>query len=254
MAFEPTPQQLDAYRRDGFLVVDAADWLENGLLESLIGEVDRIQAWPESRDRWMVYLDVLADGSQRLNRTENFLPFSPLLSRIFGPEELGKGVTRLVGEEVVIFKDKINFKQPGGDGFLPHQDAQAGWGAYGHTFHISVAIAIDQTTELNGALEFAAGRHLEGLLGPEGEQLPDAFVSSAKWIRVDASPGSLILFDSFTPHRSDTNNSNSQRRLIYLTYNVAREGDYRNQYFRDKRSSFPPNILRDANQTYEYKI
>ncbi len=29
----------------------------------------------------------------------------------------------------MLFKDKINFTLPGGDGFKPHQDQQTGWSA-----------------------------------------------------------------------------------------------------------------------------
>jgi hypothetical protein len=45
-------------------------------------------------------------------------------------EVLEKSVGQILGEETELFKEKINFKIPGGDGFKPHQDSQAGWDAY----------------------------------------------------------------------------------------------------------------------------
>ena len=39
-------------------------------------------------------------------------------------------------------------------------------------------------------------------------------------------PGDLVLFHSFLPHLSHGNSSSSWRRLAYLTYNAASEGDF----------------------------
>lgn len=247
-------EQLKKFQRDGLLVLQPSEWLLPGELSTVREEVERIQNLPESKDKWMVYFDELQSGVRRLNRIENFLPWSEKLAELFSDERLGKTAATLMGGPIVLFKDKINFKQPGGEGFEPHQDAQAGWDQFGHSTHLSVAVAIDQCTAANGALEFVRGRHQEGLLGPLGAQLPPEFVSNAKWELIDASPGSVILFDSFSPHRSAPNRSPNQRRLIYITYSLAREGSFREEYYSRKRQSYPPNILRDPNVVYGYKI
>jgi len=67
----------------------------------------------------------------------------------------------------VLFKDKINFKLPGGDGFKPHQDQQAGWSTYADLF-ITAMVSLDATTADNGCLELCAGQHTRGLLGVSG--------------------------------------------------------------------------------------
>lgn len=247
-------EQLTNFYRDGFLVLQPSEWLLPGDISDVREEVERIQNLPESKDKWMVYFDELHAGARRLNRIENFLPWSEKLSKLFSNERLGKAVAQLMAEPVVLLKDKINFKQPGGEGFAPHQDAQAGWDQFGHSTHLSVAVAIDQCTAENGALEFVRGRHQEGLLGPLGAQLPPEFVSTASWELIDASPGSVIFFDSFSPHRSAPNRSPNQRRLIYVTYSLAREGDFRVEYYTAKRQSYPPNILREPGVVYDYKI
>ena len=36
--------------------------------------------------------------------------------------------------KIAISEDKINFKMPGGTGFKPHQDSQAGWEVYAKYF------------------------------------------------------------------------------------------------------------------------
>ena len=77
---------------------------------------------------------------------------------------MAQAVSELFGEPAVLFKDKINFKLPGGDGFAAHQDAQAGWDVYA-PLHITAMIAIDATTAENGSLEMLPGVHTQGLLG-----------------------------------------------------------------------------------------
>lgn len=245
---------VKAYQNDGFVVVQAAEWLSDEEFFGIRSEVERIQHLGESRDKWMVYLDELPGGDFRLNRIENFLPWSEMLFGLFSSTRLGAAASQLMGEPVVLFKDKINFKQPGGEGFLPHQDAQAGWGDFGHSTHLSVAVAIDKCTAENGALEFVPGRHTEGLLGPLGSELPGSFVDEVNWELIEAEPGSVIFFDSYTPHRSGPNHSDSQRRLIYVTFCLEREGDFRQEYFDHKRQTYPPNILREPGIDYSYKI
>ncbi len=57
-------------------------------------------------------------------RIEKISPFHK------GFAELGKALkmpmSQIMGKEVATFKEKVNFKMPGGDGFTPHQDQQAG--------------------------------------------------------------------------------------------------------------------------------
>ena len=43
--------------------------------------------------------------------------------------------------------------------------------------------------------------------------------------------GSTLWFHSRTPHRSRANRSDRPRRALYPTYNAAREGDRRAEYY-----------------------
>ena len=60
--------------------------------------------------------------------------------------------TTLLGEEAILFKEKINYKQPGGAGFVAHQDAAA-YKFIKH--HIACLLAVGDMTRENGCLEFA---------------------------------------------------------------------------------------------------
>ena len=53
-----------------------------------------------------------------------------------------------------------------------------------------------------------------------------------------------MAFDSYVPHRSGPNRSAALRRLLYVTYNPASQGDRRAEYFARKRRAFPPECER----------
>jgi len=196
----------------------------------------------------------LIDQSRILQRIENFLDYHPELNEMFNGKNFLNIVTDMMGDEAVLFKEKINYKLPGGGEFKPHQDAQAGWGQYGHTFHVSVLVTIDPSDKENGCLEVVRGKHKEGLLGPEWQELSDDVVAKLEWEPVPTQPGDILLFDSFVPHRSGPNLSSRPRRALYLTYNMRSQGECRDQYYVDKRKNYPPDIEREAGRVYVYKI
>ena len=60
----------------------------------------------------------------------------------------------LLGEPAVLYKEKVNYKLPGGAGYAPHQDAPA------YPFvakHVSCLVAIDDAGIDNGCLEVVSG-------------------------------------------------------------------------------------------------
>lgn len=65
---------------------------------------------------------------------------------------------RLSGSQMLLFKDKINYKAPNGNGFTAHLDAPA----YNHICkveHLTINIAIDDATPANGCVEVVVGSH-----------------------------------------------------------------------------------------------
>ena len=76
-------------------------------------------------------------------------------------------------ERPVLFKEKINYKQPGGGGFAPHQDATA-YRFVDH--HISCMVPLDPATPASGCLYvapgYAAGRLSTDERGRIAEETP----------------------------------------------------------------------------------
>jgi 2-aminoethylphosphonate dioxygenase len=60
------------------------------------------------------------DGKKLLCRMENFIPFHQGLSDLF-LKKLTDGCSELYEEPASLYKDKLNFKLSGGQGYRPHQ-------------------------------------------------------------------------------------------------------------------------------------
>jgi ectoine hydroxylase-related dioxygenase (phytanoyl-CoA dioxygenase family) len=98
----------------------------------------------------------LDPDARLISRIENIAPFHEGFAEL--AEVLRASAGQLLGEEAVLFKEKVNFKMPGGEGFKPHQDSQAGWERYASHF-VTVAVCIDEATLENGCLQLVAGHH-----------------------------------------------------------------------------------------------
>ena len=143
---------------------------------------------------------------------------------------------------MLIFKDKINYKLPGGGGFAPHQDAPA----YNHISkveHVTANIAIHEATSKNGCLEVIPGSHKMQIdLVPGGGQITQEWCDTHTWLPVPLGVGDVLIFGSHLAHRSGPNRSTSPRAMLYATYAGARDGrDLREKYYAHRREAFPPD-------------
>ena len=248
-----TPAQIDAFHRDGFVL--APGFFDAAETRRITEWTDEVAAWPEAPGRHMVYYeDSLTEAATRVvQRIEDVTPFHAGFRGLFADHRITAAVSALLGEPAVLFKDKINFKMPGGDGFKAHQDAQAGWNVYAK-YYITALVSIDSATIENGCLEMAAGWHRKGLVGDEWTPLGEGETAGMDFIAFPTAPGDTIFFDSYAPHRSGPNLTAAPRRVLYVTYNRASEGDHRVRYFADKRKSFPPDIERTPGKTYVFRV
>jgi len=248
-------KQVQLYKNVGFLVLKAKDWLTDKETGQMLQWAEEVQNWPEKAHHWMKYFETSSkDNSKILNRVENYIPYHEGLNNIFNGSKALDILEQLHGGPMVLYKDKINMKLPGGGGFEPHQDILAGWGSYNVSNFVTLSVSIDHAHEKNGALECVASRHKQGKLGGDWAPLGQDVVDSMQWDMVPTEPGDMILFDAYVPHRSAPNNDIVPRRNLYLTYNRADEGDHRLQYFKDKRANYPPDIERLPGVKYEYKV
>lgn len=246
----PDEAQLESWQQAGFLVV--RNFFNAPETAELLRWTEEITNAPEVPGRHMVYYEDsrIEPGARVMQRIENFCPFHDGFDRMVRKERLSQWVDTLMGGPTVLFKEKINFKLPGGAGFEPHQDQQAGWTRYAPLF-VTALVTLDPATLANGCLELVAGKHRDGLIGEEWKPLSWDELGLEP---VETAPGDVVFFDSFVPHASKPNTTDKPRRILYLTYNRADFGDHRQQYFADKRREFPPDIERDGKTSYEFRV
>jgi len=248
-----TPRQIAAYREHGWLL--ARGFVASAEVEALARWTDELAAQPEEPGRQMVYHEPsLTDpGSRVIQRIENFCPYHAGFDAFVRCGRVRAAVDQLLAEPACLFKEKINFKMPGGAGFEPHQDQQAGWSRYSSMF-ITAMVTIDQATIENGCLEMGDGARVTGLIGAEWRPLDAAEMKGFNLVPVPTNPGDVLFFDSYAPHASKANMTDHPRRVLYLTYYAAAEGDHRARYFAEKRESFPPDVERHPGIAYKFRV
>lgn len=248
---DPSADECAAMAWDGYLVVP--DFFGADETADLIRWTEELETASEQPGRhWVYHEDSLTEPGRRvIQRIENFCPFHLGFDRVIRGGALpSRWVARLMGGPVVLFKEKINFKMPGAPGFKAHQDQQAGWTRYAPLF-VTALVTLDPATLGNGCLEMVQGRHRDGLIGEEWNPLDEAGLGLQP---VPTEPGDVIFFDSFAPHASKPNFTAKPRRILYLTYNLLSDGDHRAKYYADKHASFPPDIERDGNTDYVFRL
>ena len=203
--------------------------------------IDALADWCDTLERWArsggpgLHHFEQTDGGPVVARSERFADDHHRLGEFIRGALLGDPLAVLFGEPSVLFKEKVNYKYPGGGGFAPHQDATA-YRFVDH--HISVMVPLDPATEASGCLWFAPG-HLEGQLPTDDRgRVRDDIATRLDWQPAPVEPGDVVFFDSYAPHKSGTNRTSRPRRALYLTYNAASEGDLRNRYYEDKQAEF----------------
>ncbi len=154
-------EERTAFRREGYLAVTgifSPEFAEE--IRRWVGELERL---PEVPGRHMIYREASLDDPDRrvLDRIENFVAYHEGLGALLNDERLVGRISELLGEPVILFKEKINFKLPQSRGSEPHQDMQAGWDDYASYF-ITAAVAVDRSIRENGCLEVAPGWHDKG--------------------------------------------------------------------------------------------
>lgn len=99
-------------------------------------------------------------------------------------------------------------------------------------------VPLDPATIASGCLHVAPGFAAGRLPTDARGRIEASVAATLAWRAVELVPGDLLLFDSYTPHHSDTNTTDRARRALYLTYNAASRGDHRDRYYADKRAEF----------------
>lgn len=235
-----TDEQIDHFDKEGFLVLRSH---EHGLIDP-----DVLQQWtaevrnlPREHGKWMPYDEITSTGERQLMRTENFVDYHEGLASLLHGEALASILKQVTRDDMLLFKDKINYKLAGGNGFGAHLDAPA-YDHIGEIEHTTANLAVDPATIENGCVEVVRGSHRMNVELAEGGRIAKEWEDSQEWTPVMLDSGDLLIFGSHLAHRSAKNNTNQSRASIYATYNTKTDGkDLRSRYYADRRANFPPD-------------
>ena len=242
-----TGNQIAEFKRSGYLVIPQA--FDASFTALWLNELQAMIA-SQGPQRWMTYFEASGTG-QQCCRVEHFLEDAPRLQEVLAGNKMMGWVAQCLEAPGILFKEKINLKLAGGQGFAAHQDAPA-FDLFGQSQHITVMVSLEAGNERNGCLEVAQVEHCEKILPMNADRtLTDPVIESLTWQSIETAPGDIVIFSSFLPHRSGVNQSLQSRRAVYATYALASEGDHRAEYFRQKRALFPPDAEREAGRAYD---
>jgi putative nucleotidyltransferase with HDIG domain len=242
-----TGNQIAEFKRSGYLVIPQA--FDASFTALWLNELQAMIA-SQGPQRWMTYFEASGTG-QQCCRVEHFLEDAPRLQEVLAGNKMMGWVAQCLEAPGILFKEKINLKLAGGQGFAAHQDAPA-FDLFGQSQHVTVMVSLEAGNEGNGCLEVAQVEHCEEILPMNADRtLTDPVIESLTWQSIETAPGDIVIFSSFLPHRSGVNQSLQSRRAVYATYALASEGDHRAEYFRQKRALFPPDAEREAGRAYD---
>lgn len=246
-----TPEQVDAFDRDGFLVLRrrVQGELLARLQEAASGWVERAiarQAAPDALKDQTDFAFAKREGGRRVPFRVNYLhskgePAS--LVALGSPEILGIAES-LAGPDFVPTYESMVFKMPGDGAIIDwHQDAVFAK----RDFRIfNIDIYLDRAARDSGALRvIPRSQHAKHDVCAMNDGTYD-WEDGPHQI-VDMEPGDVLIHDDMVLHGSPRTQNNPMRRVVYFEFSpveqILREGPW-DRSFVDQRMRLVPLALR----------
>lgn len=249
MARALTNDEKSAFEADGYLII--RDLLSPEETTHLQTWAQEVHDWPtDESSPWMPYAEINASGKRVLCRTENYAGSHAGLNGLLRGKKVLSILKELAGEDMVLFKEKINYKLAGSGGFAAHVDSTA----YTHVKqikHLAMLLAVDPSNMTNGGLEVVNASHRMSVLVATDNCIDPTWISEQTWTPVELEAGQVLIFGSSLAHRSAANTSKQDRKALYATYNCVSEGDLHDQYYAQRRVEWPPTHLRKPGERFE---
>ncbi len=196
-----------------------------------------------------------------LRRIEKISEYSKDAKKIIYNKKIKKITKILTNNNFKLFKEKLNFKYPGGEGFKPHIDGhflwkdknnkiRNGWKEYSNDF-LSIVIPLEKVNKKNGCLELSSlqntkkiGLNFNEITSNIVKFTPNvkkSLLKKFKWTPIEMDIGDILIFNWKCAHKSRKNYSSNSRMIFYATfYKSNKIKNVKRKYYLDKQKSLNP--------------
>lgn len=233
-----SPEQVDAFDRDGFLLLDGVFSADEA--KRFLAELHRLSADEDLKRQERV---ITERGTDEVRSIFAIHEVSELFARMAADPRLADVTRQLHGEDVYLHQTRVNFK-PGfrGKEFYWHSDFETWHSEDGMPTPraISASIALTDNTEHNGPLMVMPGSH-QRFVACVGATPEDNYRSSLQKQEVGTPDedslaqlaaecgivapkgltGSVVFFDSNIMHGSNGNITPFARSNAFFVYNAV---------------------------------
>ena len=218
-----TEVQKEAYRRDGYLLVQNA--VSPGLLARLQQVTDALidasRAVTESDDVYDLDKGHGPD-SPRLTRIKLPHKRDPVYAEALKQSGMTRVLTDLLGPDTTLITSKLNTKAPGGGAAVEwHQD----WAFYPHTNDdlLAFGLMLEDVTPDNGPLMVIPGSHTGPVLSHHANGVfcgaidpEDPLFERNRAVTLTGKAGDMTIHHARTLHGSAPNTSDRARKILFF--------------------------------------
>lgn len=238
------------YEKNGFVII------RNFINKKFIKDIKEELADKKTNNKLFYYENI--QNVKKLRRIEKISDFSKKSKKLIRSTEILKLIKNLENSNHDLLKDKLNYKYPGGQGYLPHIDGhflwkdknnklQNGWKKYSDNF-INLVLPLEQTNKKNGCLYVAKkkdtlklGKNFKKIsqkMDPTTPNIQKKDFKKFKFYPIELDEGDILLFNWKCAHYSKKNFSKNSRMIFYATYykkrNLLKKNAIRQKYYKDK--------------------
>ena len=222
------------YKRNGYVLIK--NYLDSDVKKNLIKYVNEIES-EKQINKYMNQYEYCKNNKKVLCRSEYFIDFHKGMRDIITKGDIPDIVSKINNKQVILYKEKINYKYPNTGGYRAHQDITA---YPDGSNHITCMINLCDTNKDNGCLEFSPMKFNKIYPNKDGIILQP---EKLNWSSCETNFGDIVLFNSYVPHRSNPNIEINPRKALYLTYVNFENGDIREEYYKKKRDNLKDNKI-----------
>ena len=151
------PKFINDYTNNGFVII------RNFINKKIIKDIKEELSNKKKNNKFFYYEKI--NNVKKLRRIERISDFSKKSKNLICSKEILKIIMNLENSKHELLKDKLNFKYPGGQGYLPHIDGhfywrdknnktQKGWKTYGDNL-VNLVLPLEKTNKKNGCIYLA---------------------------------------------------------------------------------------------------